>query len=403
MNQHACDECVICYDNKSNKSKCLIEKLDCGHSFHVDCFNTWCNTDISHLTNKDITCPLCRTKMDISKKQGLEINFVDPSTQKRKFKKYNIYESNNKSELLSTLTIYQTDHLPHDCNMVECYKYTKYKSHTFITFDYNDIKNQLINNDIPSKIIRCYYDGDNKYSVVALYEIRVGKLNKCYYITPTARSQILYGYYDNFPLIPAYFKGTDGSVYKYFKPLIFSSNKALEHNLDLYNIVKSYKDLDTMKYIMFLNSLRIINIDYYLNNLMIRNDCLDLMLNTNLISLIYDYNMIFDEFKDIDYYKGKYDYDLATIVNIVFILRTYNLFDLFDNLSLLGMFKDIYNTCNCDHCCKIKYIMDDINKHVETRKEEMTSKLQENRRKILFNCNNKMIMGNNQDIIFPVS
>jgi surface protein len=48
--ENTCDECVICYDKKSEKP----EKTTCGHCFHPDCLKKW--TQINN------TCPYCRKR-----------------------------------------------------------------------------------------------------------------------------------------------------------------------------------------------------------------------------------------------------------------------------------------------------------------------------------------------------
>jgi surface protein len=48
--ENRCDECVICYDKKSEKP----EKTICGHCFHPDCLKKW--TQIKN------TCPYCRKR-----------------------------------------------------------------------------------------------------------------------------------------------------------------------------------------------------------------------------------------------------------------------------------------------------------------------------------------------------
>jgi hypothetical protein len=52
--ENSCNHCSICLEDL--KSKKVI--LNCGHSYHIDCINTW----IQSQYNKDIVskCPLCR-------------------------------------------------------------------------------------------------------------------------------------------------------------------------------------------------------------------------------------------------------------------------------------------------------------------------------------------------------
>ncbi len=44
-------ECSICFDEFKDKN---IFKLPCGHTYHYNCIMDW--------FDKEMTCPLCRTK-----------------------------------------------------------------------------------------------------------------------------------------------------------------------------------------------------------------------------------------------------------------------------------------------------------------------------------------------------
>jgi hypothetical protein len=57
--------CTICIDNLFNDDNIAkILKLDCEHKFHTECLHPWIQQAIEN--NKDIKCPLCREKINIT-------------------------------------------------------------------------------------------------------------------------------------------------------------------------------------------------------------------------------------------------------------------------------------------------------------------------------------------------
>ena len=48
--------CAICYEPNFNFP---IDKLICGHAFHMSCIDTWTHTCLEE--SLDPTCPLCRS------------------------------------------------------------------------------------------------------------------------------------------------------------------------------------------------------------------------------------------------------------------------------------------------------------------------------------------------------
>lgn len=53
-NKESYDDCTICLEKLNYKNNNIIFKLDCGHSFHINCWKKW-----NYSTPKP-TCPLCR-------------------------------------------------------------------------------------------------------------------------------------------------------------------------------------------------------------------------------------------------------------------------------------------------------------------------------------------------------
>jgi hypothetical protein len=51
------DNCAIC--RKSLNSK-LVYELDCGHQFHNDCINDYCEANAAGVADNNLTCPICR-------------------------------------------------------------------------------------------------------------------------------------------------------------------------------------------------------------------------------------------------------------------------------------------------------------------------------------------------------
>ena len=68
------DNCPICYENL-NIGK--VTKTTCEHIFHKECLDTW--------LNKNISCPCCRSVIDIKPKLKRTKNFHIPQSYLRYF------------------------------------------------------------------------------------------------------------------------------------------------------------------------------------------------------------------------------------------------------------------------------------------------------------------------------
>ena len=402
MNQHTSttDECPICYNNEPNRPK---TKLECGHYFCVECINKWMNSIISK--EQIITCPVCRGVQDISVNRGSEFKLINDNFEEMRFNKHNELEDDTYQDI-STLSIYNHKMEPHDCRLGKCHEYSKFNIDRFITINYKEIRYQLNKNDIPCTMITYFDKPINQYCTKMIYELNIGNKGKKYLITINARSLILFKYREYYPLLRKSFKGLDGKEHDFYDAIIFKDKKSLYYNSNLFDIntlCKSYENSDDKKYMMFLNSMKIIDIDYFISKLMIENNCLNILLNTNILSIIYDYNLTFEEFRDIEYFSYfKYGYDLQTIANIVFIFKLYNILHLFDKKHLLFLFNTGNTECNCEVCSKSRYSFENVNKLVEERWNEMKFRFAEYKKKIFSNQSN-ISKGKQNNIILPVS
>ena len=68
------DDCAICIEGLESDMK--IQKLECGHIFHKECFKQMVIHQIDN--SKDICCPLCRREIivKLTKKQKLKKKFT---------------------------------------------------------------------------------------------------------------------------------------------------------------------------------------------------------------------------------------------------------------------------------------------------------------------------------------
>ena len=63
------DDCIICFDFLNKKKKI---NLNCKHSFHQECLQTWIENKI--ISHGIITCPICRKEFITGKKDYYILN-----------------------------------------------------------------------------------------------------------------------------------------------------------------------------------------------------------------------------------------------------------------------------------------------------------------------------------------
>lgn len=80
-------ECSICMESCDYKDACMLK---CGHMFHSECLNSWCESGKS-------SCPLCRKRMTVCKISNHKL--VNPECE--------FQVPQNDQELQNLISLYQ--------------------------------------------------------------------------------------------------------------------------------------------------------------------------------------------------------------------------------------------------------------------------------------------------------
>lgn len=394
-------ECAICLDMIKKKSD--MDKLPCGHYFHISCMLN-CHNSI-----KNQQCPYCRNKLYINNSDGVKLfdksKTITNNDEKNKVKSDFTeidYDDIEASKILY-LEIYSKMYLN--------YEYDKYDAELLdiLTCNYKLIKEQL-KISTPSVLIKYYNTHINKYSVRCLYKINIGNCidttNKivffnmkknCYVVSPmydkyeknesilitsVLRSLLMFNNIGNIPVtFKKYYDGNN--LIEYFD---------VNYDISKYSPIKFYSTNDnysgsgiiatdsqsrlTLKSLIFLDIEPII-IKYF-----IENSLIDKLLNTNMLSILYDLLLKVILSKSDNYLKDFYLVDVYK--KLITIFDLYDICYSKDNLDRL--FEYGTSSESIDNL-KLYINNNNINDIIEQEKLQMNTK----RRNSFIFKNDKMI------------